>query len=470
MPSKFEDGDPDVQFMDNARGLWQPTRAWYGTFVENVVQGTARDLLAAAIDRVEARGIPVVFHCHDEITVEVPVGTLSDEEFLAILLELPDWAAGMPLGGKVHSGPHYLEEPDEPALPLAVPDPDAEVLEQAIDVYVDDTRQDIGEIDDPALVEREDDADYVADLPDHVAPLTEMVSLPLSSGNKAVCPFHEENEPSCTIYPDHFHCFGCGEHGNRLDWLMHVEGMTKAEAITFIKDWPAAPANVARSDAADAEAEKQAFVNSIWTAAQPLLGSIAEQYLDGTRHIDVTKLPADIHRALRFHPGCVFGPGTYLPCLIALMRDPLTDAPVGIQRIALERRNGCIEKIDRRMLGRAGVVKLWPATSTLVVGEGLETVLAAATRIPHQGRPLVPAWAALSSKQLAALPVIPGVERLVLLVDNDCNQEGQTAAARLTTRWRAAGRLVVSLMPDTPDTDFNDVVITEDGRAEKAAI
>ena len=130
-----------------------------------MVQGTARDLLAAAIDRVEARGIPVVFHCHDEVTVEVPVGSLSDAEFLAILLERPDWAAGMPLGGKVHSGPHYLEEPDEPALPLAVPDPDAEVLEQAIDVYVDDTRQDIGEIDDPALVEREDDEDYVANLP-----------------------------------------------------------------------------------------------------------------------------------------------------------------------------------------------------------------------------------------------------------------------------------------------------------------
>ena len=58
----------------------------------------------------------------------------------------------------------------------------------------------------------------------------------------------------------------------------------------------------------------------------------------------------------------------------------------------------------------------------------------------------------------------------MLLVDNDSNQEGQTAAARLATRWRAAGRFVVSLMPDTPDTDFNDVVITEDGRAEKAAI
>ena len=35
------------------------------------------------------------------------------------------------------------------------------------------------------------------------------------------------------------------------------------------------------------------------------------------------------------------------------------------------------------MLGRAGVVKLWPAGSQLVVGEGIETVLAAATRIPY---------------------------------------------------------------------------------------
>ena len=133
-----------------------------------------------------------------------------------------------------------------------------------------------------------------------------------------------------------------------------------------------------------------------------MLGSIAERYLDETRHIDVSRLPEDIHRSLRFHPNCVFGPGTHLPCLIALMRDPLTDEPVGIQRIALEHRNGKIEKIERRMLGRAGVVKLWPAGAQLVVGEGLETVLAAATRIPYRGAPLHPAWAALSSRKLGA--------------------------------------------------------------------
>jgi hypothetical protein len=131
------------------------------------------------------------------------------------------------------------------------------------------------------------------------------------------------------------------------------------------------------------------------------------------------------------------------------MRDPLTDEPVGIQRIALEHRDGRIEKVERRMLGRAGVVKLWPAGPTLVVGEGLETVLAAATRIPYAGAPLTPAWA-----------VIPGVQRLIVLIDNDRNQEGQAAAACLKNAWHAVE--VQLLMPPGEDTDFNDLVIAED--------
>src|SRR5262249_23074418 len=158
IPSKFEDAPPDVQFMDNARGQWKPYRGWYGTFVENIVQGTARDLLAAAIERFETRGIDVVFHCHDEVTVEVPTGSLSDKDFLDILLKLPDWATGLPIAGRVHSGPHYLEAPEHPAEPLVELNPDEVEVEKAVDVYIEDCRGDgVGPIDDPALVEREDD-------------------------------------------------------------------------------------------------------------------------------------------------------------------------------------------------------------------------------------------------------------------------------------------------------------------------
>ena len=475
IPSKFEDAPPDIQFMDNACGQWKHYRGWFGTFVENVVQGTARDLLAAAIERFETRGIDVVFHCHDEVTAEVPAGSLSDEEFLAILLKLPDWATGLPLSGKVHSGPHYLAPPEHAAEPLVTANPDDQVIEAAVDDYIDETREDVGPIDDPAQVEREDDEDFVANLNDDVAPLTELVSLPLTADNKVSCPFHMDEEPSCAIYADHFHCYGCGERGSRLDWLMRVEGMTAAEAVVTIKDWPGPQGQTPQNGSDDAE--KLAFIKAIWTSAQPLRGSMAERYLDETRHIDVTKLPEDIHRSLRFHPNCVFGSTAY-PCLIALMRDPLTDEPVGIQRIALTCAghfwssqgtgpgDSKIEKIDRRMLGHAGVVKLWPAGPQLVVGEGLETVLATATRIPYTGAPLTPAWAALSSQKLKSLPVLPGVERLILLIDNDANREGQIAAAHVAACWRAAGRTVVLLMPDVVDTDFNDLVIKEDAHAE----
>jgi DNA polymerase len=462
VPAKFEDAPPDIEFMDNARGQWKPYRGWFGTFVENVVQGTARDLLAAAIGRFETRGVPVVFHCHDEVTVEVPIGSLSDAEFLEILLKLPAWAHGIPLGGKVHTGPHYLEAPETPAEPLVEPNPDDVMVEEAVDSFIDATRDDIGPIDDPALVDREDDEDFVANLADTVAPLTELVSEPLTPDNKVACPFHDDAEPSCTIYPDHFHCFGCSAHGSRVDWLVQVEGMTEAEAIAYIKDWPG-PSTPTLPDE-DAEARKLAFVKAIWLSAQSIHGTIAERYLDETRGIDVTKLPADIHRSLRFHSNCVFGQA-HLPCLIALMRNPLTDEPVGIQRTALEVRDGKVEKVERRMLGHAGVVKLWPAGSTLVVGEGLETVLAAATRIRFEDAPLTPAWAALSSRMLQTLPVVPGVERLILLVDNDRNGEGQSAAASVAAVWRATGRTAVPLMPDAVDTDFNDLVIRSDTHA-----
>jgi hypothetical protein len=301
-------------------------------------------------------------------------------------------------------------------------------------------------------------------LADNIAPLAELVSLPLTSDNKVSCPFHDDVEPSCAIYPDHFFCYGCGERGSRLDWLTRAEGMTAAEAVAYVRDWPG-PGNQVPQNGDDDGAEKLAFIKSIWTSAQPLIGSLAERYLDKTRGIDIGKLPQDIHRILRFHPNCVFGPGAHLPCLLALMRDPLSDEPLGIQRLALEHQDGRIEKIERRMLGRAGVVKLRPAGTQVVVGEGLETVLAAATRISYAGAPLTPAWAALSSQKLGTLPVIPGVERLILLIDNDRNQEGQTAAALAAARWRAAGRTVVPLMPSAVDTDFNDLVLKEDTHA-----
>jgi hypothetical protein len=226
-----------------------------------------------------------------------------------------------------------------------------------------------------------------------------------------------------------------------------------------MKDWPSGPARVPQNGGDDAQ--KLAFALSIWESAQSFLSSIAERYLDETRGIDISRLPEGIHHSLRFHPSCVFG-GRRSPCLIALMRDPLTDEAVGIQRIALGERDGKVEKIERRMLGHAGVVKLWPAGQHLVVGEGIETVLAAATRINYRDNLLSPAWAVMSAGSLASFPVIPNVERLIILVDHD--EAGLGAARACTDRWTRAGRTVVRLVPKRAGVDFNNLVLESDLR------
>ena len=454
---KFEDGDPDIEFMDNARGQWKPTRAWFGVFVENCVQGAARDLLAAALMRFEARGWQVVFHCHDEITIEVPEGTVCEQDVLAELLVSPAWAAGLPLGGKVRSGTTYLDapataEPPEPAT-------DEEIVEAAVDAFVADTPElKVPEYEDPndfaKAIEKTAEQDFLASLGETIAPLTALVSLPMSSSNTVCCPFHEEVEPSCKIYADHFHCYGCGAHGDRLTWLTKAEGMSKAEAMATLYDGAIVHADSPALK--QSTEEKYNYMMGLWTEARPLLGSPAEHYLRNTRGIDTARLPSSIHETLRFHPRCPFGANNRVPCLIALMRNPLSDAPVGIHRTALKRDpNGRIDRIDRKMFGKAGVVKLWPADSRLVIGEGLETVLSV-IGMTHRGQLLVPVWAALSGHMLGTLPPLPGVDELVIVVDNDV--EGQEAARRVRTAWQHAGRKVVPLVPKIAGADANDML------------
>jgi DNA polymerase bacteriophage-type len=78
-------------------GQWMRLDTWYGQLTENVVQATARDLLAYAMVNLEHAGYPIVLHVHDEIVAEVPVGHGSIEEFETIMGTPPPWAAGWPV-------------------------------------------------------------------------------------------------------------------------------------------------------------------------------------------------------------------------------------------------------------------------------------------------------------------------------------------------------------------------------------
>lgn len=76
---------------------WERLETYGAKCVENIVQGTARDLLALALLRLEQAGYPVVMHCHDEAICEVPIGQGSVEEVNRIMAVAPEWAEGLPL-------------------------------------------------------------------------------------------------------------------------------------------------------------------------------------------------------------------------------------------------------------------------------------------------------------------------------------------------------------------------------------
>jgi hypothetical protein len=285
-------------------------------------------------------------------------------------------------------------------------------------------------------------------------PLADLIGERPVNG-KLPCPFHQDDTPSLHIYHDHYYCFGCGAHGGHLDWLREVEGLSLDAAIDAIFHWQGRASSPRRDN--DARTLKLAL--ALWQAAKPIAGTPAARYLLDVRGIDVDTLPADV--PLRFHPRCTFGPGKRLPCLLALYRDIDSDEPAGIHRIALTPEVLAGGEVERRSLGRwqrPRAVKLWPATTILYLGEGIETVLAAATRLPYRDGALMrPAWAAVSTGGISKFPVLPDVQELRLLLDHDA--EGENCAVPCRERWEAAGRKVTRLRPPQPGYDFNDVVL-----------
>jgi putative DNA primase/helicase len=143
--------------------------------------------------------------------------------------------------------------------------------------------------------------------------------------------------------------------------------------------------------------------------------------------------------------------------MVGLFTDAQTGEPRAVHRTAITADG---EKIGRKVLGpKAGaVIRLWPASDSLVIGEGIETTLAAATRLFYRGSPLRPAWAAGDAGNLEAFPAIESVSKLSILVDNDTSGRGQQAAKVCAGRWKAVGKEVVRLIPHEVGSDFNDVV------------
>ena len=246
------------------------------------------------------------------------------------------------------------------------------------------------------------------------------------------------------------------EHGDLLDLIAAREGHRKlsdtlAEARRFLGQ-PASTFDdgYARERDPKIKADTSFIARRIWSEGLPLAGTVAEAYLT-TRSLKPS-YPAD----LRFHPRLEYrcdqtGEVTDHPALLAAVRD-VSGALRGIQRTWLAPEGGKALLADpRRSLGHLHGNGVWlrhgdreRPSGTLLIGEGVETVLSLRDAIPSAA--LV---AALSASHLAGFILPPHVRHLFIARDND--PAGIRAARRLAARAEAIGISVTILRPALKD-------------------
>ena len=86
---------------------WERQKGYGGLFAENVTQAVARDVMAEAMLRVEARGWPVLLTVHDEVVCETPIGAVTPDLFGQVMAEIPHWAHGLPVAAEAEAGGRY---------------------------------------------------------------------------------------------------------------------------------------------------------------------------------------------------------------------------------------------------------------------------------------------------------------------------------------------------------------------------
>ena len=251
--------------------------------------------------------------------------------------------------------------------------------------------------------------------------------------------------------PGKFTDAATGEHGDLLDIIRHrVNAPTLRAALDEARSFLALPAAPAAGEGDSYDATEAA--RRLWARCRAIDGTHAEAYLHARG------LARCRFAALRFHPALRYREGASVHRLPALVAAVTGDdgAVTGVQRTWLDPRSPAKAGIahPRKALGRIyGLAVRFgrPADgASLLVGEGIETVLSLVTAVPQ-----VTAAAALTAGSLGAFAPPPGLTRLLIARDNDA--EGERAAERLARRCARARVDATVVFPE--GGDFNDDLV-----------
>ena len=183
------------------------------------------------------------------------------------------------------------------------------------------------------------------------------------------------------------------------------------------------------------------------------------------RYLHDRGITIPVPATLRFLRFCPHRCGSSFPAMLAPVVD-IAGEQTGIHITFLVDFADKAMRRECRGLLHGGAVRLVDVSTVslsvdspqLIIAEGIETALSCMQLFD------IPAWAALSTSGLMSLELPPEIKNVIVAADHDVNGAGHRAATAAYYRGVAEGRTIQIIMPPTPDTDFNDVLIGGGGR------
>jgi putative DNA primase/helicase len=281
------------------------------------------------------------------------------------------------------------------------------------------------------------------------------------SGKGVVCPGpgHSPRDRSLSVTasataPDGFivHSFAGDDALRCKDFVRHRLGLSPFLPGQKRKIAPLRAAPLIEEKAAN----NREHALRLWDQAVDPRETLVETYLRGRR----LELPYEAaNEAIRFHPNCPFGSERF-PAMVCLVRNITTNEPQGVHRTALMRDGTAVKRNSKTLrmtlgLMAGGAIKLDPDEDMmqhLCIGEGVETCLS--------GRQLglQPVWSIISVGGIERFPVLPDIDRIQIIRENDPNGASERAVKKCADRWYEAGREVFIVASDIGN-DLNDELL-----------
>jgi putative DNA primase/helicase len=271
-------------------------------------------------------------------------------------------------------------------------------------------------------------------------------------GWTACCPAHEDRSPSLSI----------SQRDGTVLVYCHA-GCPQEYVIAALSEqglWPTGPRetnawqptvnftkSIPKHDGGRRQGSTLEHAEAIWSSASSARHTLAEKYLQSR------KIVVPVPDSIRFCASLRHPEGQSWPVMVARIVDGASGENMGIHRTFLNHDGSGKAPVQpaKMMLGSSsgGVVQLAQPADFLMIGEGIETCLAAMQMYR------APAWAALSTSGIKSLVLPAHIRSIIILADGD--PPGRSAAIIAAHRFMADGRTVHVFAPPGVK-DFNDAL------------